>query len=50
MADVLSVEGQNGFTKGISHNDNIKIEPHLVGKRRKYNLGTHIWFVDHEKW
>jgi hypothetical protein len=49
IAEALLKEEQSDFRKGRSCNDNIFIVKRMIEKRRKFNLETHIAFVDFEK-
>jgi hypothetical protein len=42
-------ETQNGFRKGRSCTDRTFCPKLLIGKRRVFNLETHLLFIDYEK-
>jgi hypothetical protein len=49
IIDATTAESQNGFRKGRSCTDSFFTLKMLVDKRHKYNLETHIAFIDYEK-
>jgi hypothetical protein len=49
ISDVLLLKVQNGFRKGRSCTDDVLTIRQIIGKRREFNLETHIAFIDYEK-
>jgi len=48
-SEVFMTETQNGFRKGLSCTDPTFCLKLLIEKRRKFNLETHLLFIDYEK-
>jgi sorting nexin-29 len=49
ISDVLLLEEQKGFRKGRSCTDDIFTIRQIIETRRKFNVETHIAFIDYEK-
>ena len=48
-SEVFITQTQNGFQKGRSYTDPTFFLKLLIEKRRKFNLETHLLFIDYEK-
>jgi hypothetical protein len=49
VSKTILFEEQNGFRIGRSCIDNVVIIKQTIGKRREFNLETHMAFLDLEK-
>ena len=48
-SEVFTTETKNGSRKGRSRTDPAFCLKLLIGKRREFNLETHLLFIDYEK-